>query len=59
MTQAFARLGVAVTQIEMLPRILLREDPEISELVQQKFSAEGVQVLTGHTAKRFIKRQGR
>jgi pyruvate/2-oxoglutarate dehydrogenase complex dihydrolipoamide dehydrogenase (E3) component len=59
LTQAFARLGVAVTQIEMLPRILLREDPEISEMVQQKFSAEGVRVLTGHTAKRFIKRQGR
>jgi pyruvate/2-oxoglutarate dehydrogenase complex dihydrolipoamide dehydrogenase (E3) component/uncharacterized membrane protein YdjX (TVP38/TMEM64 family) len=59
LTQAFARLGVAVTQIEMLPRILLREDPEISELVQQKFSAEGVRVLTGHTAKRFIKRQGK
>jgi pyruvate/2-oxoglutarate dehydrogenase complex dihydrolipoamide dehydrogenase (E3) component/uncharacterized membrane protein YdjX (TVP38/TMEM64 family) len=59
LTQAFARLGVAVTQIEMLPRILLREDPEISEMLQQKFSAEGVRVLTGHTAKRFIKRQGR
>jgi len=59
LTQAFARLGVAVTQIEMLPRILLREDPEISEMVQQKFNAEGVRVLTGHTAKRFIKRQGK
>ena len=59
LTQAFARLGVAVTQIEMLPRLLLREDPEISELVQQKFSAEGVRVLTGHTAKRFIKREGK
>ena len=59
LTQAFARLGAVVTQIEMLPRILLREDPEISEMVQQKFSAEGVRVLTGHTAKRFIKRRGK
>jgi pyruvate/2-oxoglutarate dehydrogenase complex dihydrolipoamide dehydrogenase (E3) component/membrane protein DedA with SNARE-associated domain len=59
LTQAFSRLGVAVTQIEMLPRILLREDPEISEMVQQKFSDEGVQVLTAHTAKRFIKRGGK
>ena len=59
LTQAFARMGVSVTQVEMLPRILLREDPEISELVQQKFSAEGVRVLTGHTAKRFIKRAGK
>ena len=59
LTQAFVRLGVEVTQIEMLPRILLREDPEISEMVQQKFSDEGVQVLTAHTAKRFIKREGK
>ena len=58
LTQAFARLGVEVTQIEMLPRILLREDPEISELVQQKFSDEGIRVLTAHTAKRFEKRDG-
>ncbi len=59
LTQAFARLGVSVTQIEMLPRILLREDAEISELVQQKFRDEGVQILTGHTAKRFVKRGGK
>ena len=59
LTQAFARLGVAVTQIEMLPKLLLREDAEISALVQEKFVAEGVEVLTGHTAKRFFKRDGR
>ena len=58
LTQAFARLGVQVTQIEMLPRLLLREDAEISSLVQEKFVAEGVQVLTGHTAKRFYLRDG-
>ncbi len=59
LAQAFGRLGVEVTQVEMLPRILLREDPEISEMVQQRFSEEGVRVLTGHTAKRFVKRGGR
>jgi len=59
LTQAFARLGVAVTQIEMLPKLLLREDAEISALVQEKFVAEGVEVLTGHTAKRFFRRDGR
>jgi len=58
LTQAFARLGVAVTQIEMLPKLLLREDDEISTLVREKFVAEGVQVLTGHTAKRFFRRDG-
>ncbi len=59
LTQAFARLGVEVTQVEMLPRILSREDPEISQLVREKFESEGIRVLTGHEARRFVKRDGR
>ena len=58
LTQAFSRLGVEVTQVEMLPRILLREDPEVSARVQQQFIDEGVKLLTGHKAKRFFKRDG-
>ena len=58
LTQAFVRLGVQATQVEMLPRLLLREDAEISSLVEEKFKVEGVQVLTGHTAKRFFRRDG-
>ena len=50
LTQAFARLGSRVTQVEMLPRILSREDPKVSELVTARFRAEGISVLTGHTA---------
>jgi dihydrolipoamide dehydrogenase len=53
LTQAFARLGSQVTQVEMLPRILIREDPEVSQLVQKRFESEGIRVLTGHKAKRF------
>ncbi len=53
MTQAFARLGSEVTQVEMLPRILSREDSEVAELVKDHFEAEGVRVLTGHKATRF------
>ena len=53
LTQTFARLGSKVTQVEMAPRILLREDPEVSELVTQRLRSEGVQVLVGHTAKRI------
>ena len=52
LTQTFARLGSRVTQVEMLPRILVREDPEVSELVTARFRAEGVMVLTGHKALR-------
>lgn len=51
LTQAFARLGSQVTQVEMLPRIMSREDPEVSEFIQQKFAEDGVRVLTGHAAK--------
>ena len=53
MTQAFARLGAEVTQVEMAPRIMAREDEEVSALVQARFEAEGVRVLVGHKAKRF------
>ncbi len=53
LAQAFARFGAKVTLVEMLPRLLVREDPEISELVRSRFVAEGVEVLTGHRAQRF------
>jgi len=58
LTQCFARLGSQVTQVEMLPRIMVREDPEISDLVLQKFRAEGINVLTGHKAQRFAIENG-
>ena len=52
MTQAFARLGSQVTQVEMGPRIVGREDPEVGEYLQQKFTDEGIQVLTEHQAQK-------
>jgi pyruvate/2-oxoglutarate dehydrogenase complex dihydrolipoamide dehydrogenase (E3) component/uncharacterized membrane protein YdjX (TVP38/TMEM64 family) len=59
LAQAFARLGSKVTQVEMLPRILPREDPEVSEMVRAKFLEEGIAVLTGHKAKQFLVEDGR
>ncbi|MBS1224253.1 MAG: associated Golgi protein [Proteobacteria bacterium] len=58
LTQTFARLGAQVTQVEMAPRILIREDPEVSELVTQRFRAEGIAVLVNHKAKRFTVENG-
>jgi pyruvate/2-oxoglutarate dehydrogenase complex dihydrolipoamide dehydrogenase (E3) component len=52
LAQSFARLGSAVTQVEMAPRILVREDPEVSELVAASLRADGVNLLTGHQAVR-------
>ena len=54
LAQSFNRLGVEVTQVEMAPRIMGREDTEVSELVQQTMIAEGVRVLTSHQALRII-----
>ena len=50
LTQAFGRLGSQVTQVELLPNILPREDKEFSEMVQMQLETEGVNVLTGHKA---------
>ena len=58
LTQAFARLGSRVTQVEMLPRIMMREDPEISAMVKEKFEAEGIRVLTEHKARQFLMEDG-
>ena len=55
LAQAFARLGSDVTQVEMAPRIMLREDEEVSELARVSLQADGVKVLTGHKALRCEK----
>lgn len=59
MAQAFARLGSHVTQVEMGPRIVGREDPEVGEFIQQKFIDEGIQVLTEHQAQEVCTESGR
>ena len=58
LTQTFARLGSQVTQVEMAPRIMIREDAEVSELVTQRFRDEGVAVLVEHRAKQFVVENG-
>ena len=55
LAQAFARLGSEVTQIEMAPRLMGREDEEVSGLVRAALQHDGVQVLTGHKALRCEK----
>lgn len=57
LTQAFRRLGSQVTQVEMAPRIMGREDPEIAERVQQRFIDEGIEVLVD-TRATAVERRG-
>jgi pyruvate/2-oxoglutarate dehydrogenase complex dihydrolipoamide dehydrogenase (E3) component/uncharacterized membrane protein YdjX (TVP38/TMEM64 family) len=58
LTQCFARFGAEVTQVEMAPRILIREDPEVSDLVMKRFQAEGINVLVNHKAKQVVVENG-
>ncbi|MEQ1879886.1 MAG: FAD-dependent oxidoreductase [Burkholderiales bacterium] len=58
LTQTFARFGSKVTQVEMLPRIMIREDPEISDMVLARFLDEGVDVKLEHRAKQFLLENG-
>jgi len=53
LAQAFQRLGSRVTLIEALPRLLVREDPEVSEAVAARFAQDGMKVLTGYRAAEF------
>jgi pyruvate/2-oxoglutarate dehydrogenase complex dihydrolipoamide dehydrogenase (E3) component/uncharacterized membrane protein YdjX (TVP38/TMEM64 family) len=50
LTQAFKRLGSEVWQVEMFDRIMNREDPEISAMVQQKFIDDGINVMVNTKA---------
>ena len=54
LTQTFCRLGSTVTQVEMLPQLMGREDTDVAELIKEKLESEGVTVLTGHQAKVII-----
>ena len=58
LTQAFARLGSQVTQVEMMPRIMGREDEDVSEAVMARFIREGIDVRVGTRAKAFAVEDG-
>jgi len=48
LAQSFARLGCAVTVVEMMPRIMMKEDAEVSELMAGVLSNEGVRLLVNN-----------
>ena len=58
LSQAFVRLGSNVTQVQRLPRIMPREDPEYSEMVLKQFIEDGVDVRLEHQAKEVITENG-
>ena len=58
LAQAFNRLGTKVTMVERSPTIMIREDKEVSELMQSRFIEEGIEVLASHNAQEFIQEAG-
>ncbi|MBK5257072.1 MAG: FAD-dependent oxidoreductase [Vicinamibacteria bacterium] len=58
LTQAFARLGAKVTQVQKGPRLLPREDDEVSREVEAALGRDGVDVKTSHQAVR-CEREGK
>lgn len=53
LSQALARLGSKVSQVEMEDRLLGREDADVSALAKAVLEANGVSVHTGHKAVRI------
>ena len=58
LAQSFARFGSRVSLVEMAPRLLIREDPEVSDLLAERFREEGIDLRLGHKAVRFQERDG-
>jgi len=53
LAQSFARLGSEVIQVDRNSRIMKREDPQVSEIVQARFRHEGIDLRLQHQPQRF------
>jgi pyruvate/2-oxoglutarate dehydrogenase complex dihydrolipoamide dehydrogenase (E3) component/uncharacterized membrane protein YdjX (TVP38/TMEM64 family) len=58
LSQAFARLGSQVTQIEAGSRLLAKEDDDVAELVMDRFRREGIDLRLNHKAVEFEEQDG-
>ncbi len=57
--QCFGRLGSRVTLVEMLPDILIREDPEVSQSIRKRFTEEGIDVRINSKCKEVVVEDGK
>jgi pyruvate/2-oxoglutarate dehydrogenase complex dihydrolipoamide dehydrogenase (E3) component len=57
--QMYRRFGSDVTVIERMPRLIEREDEDVSAAIRQILEEEGVRILTGAECLRFDQRDGR
>ncbi len=56
LSQAFRRLGAAVTVLDIAPQVLPREDADMAKVVSDRLAAEGVQTRLGATITRVQRR---
>ena len=54
LAQAFAELGSDVTLVQRGARLMKREDPDVSDLIKERFESRGIRVLTHHGAKAVV-----
>jgi pyruvate/2-oxoglutarate dehydrogenase complex dihydrolipoamide dehydrogenase (E3) component len=52
LAQAFRRLGSEVTVLDVAPRLLPREDPDVAQVVHAQFVAEGIRLRLDATIER-------
>ena len=57
LAQCFARFGSEVTMIERSERLLIREDLEVSALIKEVLTNEGVKVFTDHSLLEFTEEE--
>ncbi len=55
--QCFARFGSKVTIVDKAKKLMGKEDPEVSEVIEQTFKEESIDIKFGASAKEF-KREG-
>jgi len=58
MAQAFRRLGSQVVLFDKAPQLLTREDADAAEIVQRRFTEEGIRLLLGCDLERVEARDG-
>jgi pyruvate/2-oxoglutarate dehydrogenase complex dihydrolipoamide dehydrogenase (E3) component len=57
LAQSFHRLGVDVTVVEMMDRLLVREEPELADRLTRSLEEEGIRIRTGRVVTR-VERTG-
>jgi pyruvate/2-oxoglutarate dehydrogenase complex dihydrolipoamide dehydrogenase (E3) component len=58
LAQSFARLGSRTIVLETAPRLVMREDAEVSDAVRDALVADGVEIKTGIAIERFEREKG-